>query len=146
MNTSTNYGRSLMLVASALDDHDTWLRIPMRKYGCLRGLQPSPANHCCPPGALSCSVRPRLAHVTMDGCGTARKMLRSLRMGDVLELGPLGVTAPLQNPGRRHDLWALPGLHSGAVAPSGPSTGTSPDEFTAPMNVLLAICTNYSRN
>ena len=25
-------------------------------------------------------------------------------MGDVLELGPLGVTAPLQNPGRQHDL------------------------------------------
>ena len=25
-------------------------------------------------------------------------------MGDVLELGPLGVTAPLQNPGRRHNL------------------------------------------
>ena len=41
---------------------------------------------------------------------------------------------------------ALRGLQSGAVAPSGPSTGMSPDEFTARMNVLLAICANYSRN
>ena len=38
------------------------------------------------------------------------------------------------------------GLHSGAVAPSGPSSARAPDEFTARLNVLLDLCTNYSRN
>ena len=36
--------------------------------------------------------------------------------------------------------WALPGFHSGAVAPSGPSTGTSPDECTASSDAGHLIC------
>ena len=65
-------------------------------------------------------------------------------MGARPELGPLGATAPLQNPrtatghGLGLGLVVVHGLvQSGArVAPSGPSSARAPDEFTARMNVL----------
>ena len=63
--------------------------------GCLRGLQPSRAVHCCPSGKLSCSVRPRLAHVIMDGCARYRKPCRGQRLGSAPSRERVRVTDPL---------------------------------------------------
>ena len=104
MHIPTNYGRPLMLVANALDDHDTISRPNNREYGCLRGHQPSPADRCCPFGMDCNSVRPRLAHVIMDGWRTIRKSFRCDMARARLRLIDEEITSPVHNPGTRHSV------------------------------------------
>ena len=76
----------------------------LREYGCLRGLQPSPADRCCPFGMDCNSVRPRLAHVIMDGWRTIRKSFRCDMARARLRLIDEEITSPVHNPGTRHSV------------------------------------------
>ena len=88
----------------ALDDRDTKNAHFMREYGCLRGLQPSPADCCCPFGMDCNSVRPRLAHVIMDGWRTIPKSFRCDMARARLRLIDEEITSPVHNPGTRHSV------------------------------------------
>jgi hypothetical protein len=92
------------LSQSALDDRDTKNAHLLREYGCLRGLQPSPADCCCPFGMDCNSVRPRLAHVIMDGWRTIPKSFRCDMARARLRLIDEEITSPVHNPGTRHSV------------------------------------------
>ena len=91
-------------LSQALSTTATRMHTELREYGCLRGLQPSPADRCCPFGKLSCSVPPRLAHVIMDGWRTIPKSFRCDMARARLRLIDEEITSTVHNPGTRHSV------------------------------------------
>ena len=135
MNIPTNYGRPLMPVASALDDHDTIIRTIMREYGCWRGLQPSQLTIAVHSESAAAPFDPVWLTLSWMDAHDTEHSAEFTGWGTSLSSGLL--ESRLRFKIRAHGTaLALRGLHSGAVAPSGPSSARAPDVFTARMNVL----------
>ena len=94
--------------------------------GCLRGLQPSRAVHCCPSGKLSCSVRPRLAHVIMDGCARYGNLAEVNGWG-ALHLGNGSESQRFDSSWALPHLRAMPSFNQNVRAPSRSGDGALPN-------------------
>ena len=117
--------------------------------GCLRGLQPSRAVHCCPSGKLSCSVRPRLAHVVMDVCVRIANTLRNLGRFNGWGALHLGNGSESQRSDSSYALphsWAVHSLNQTVRTPSRSGDGALPNSTWAGVKVLSIKCFTYSRN
>ena len=98
----------------------------LREYGCLRGLQPSPGDRCCPFGKLSCSVPPRLAHVIMDGCARYGNLAEVNGWG-ALHLGNGSESQRFDSSWALPHLRAMPSFNQNVRAPSRSGDGALPN-------------------